>query len=304
MTEPQATLLIVDDEPFNTEIIMDYLEDEGYAFRTAEDGAAAWALLQQSPAAFDAVLLDRMLPNMDGMEVLARIKAHPDLDMLPVILQTARAAHDDMVEGIRAGAYYYLVKPFQEDMLRSVVRTAVRDNRQYRRLRRELARTARTLQLMLRGGFRFRTLDESLALAALIANACPDPGRVVAGLSELLINAVEHGNLAITYEEKTALSDDGRWKAEIERRLNLPQHRDRYAEVEFERGGETIVITIRDQGEGFDWKRYLEFSPDRSLDNHGRGIAVALAMSFDAVEFRGKGNEVIATLRLAPGTGP
>lgn len=301
MSLTKSTILVVDDEPINTVIITEYLAEEGYDFRTATDGAAAWEMLEQAPEEFDVVLLDRMMPRMDGMEVLRRIKADPRLEALPVILQTARVAREDVIEGIRAGAYYYLTKPFEEDMLRSVVRTAVRDILQYRKLQAELAQSARTLGLMSQGRFRLRTLDEAQALAAMIANACPEPRRVVMGLSELLVNALEHGNLGITYAEKSELNATGAWRMEVERRTALAENRGKFVELEFERTPSAIHILIMDQGEGFDWEKYLSFSPERSMDNHGRGIAMAGLLSFDRIEYQGQGNRVLAVIRAPQG---
>ncbi|MEJ2214186.1 MAG: response regulator, partial [Gammaproteobacteria bacterium] len=106
MSDAKATVLIVDDEPFNIEIIKEYLENESYDLRSAEDGLDAWNQLQANPEDFDLVLLDRMMPNMDGMETLARIKEHPVLLELPVILQTALASKQDIADGMKAGAYY------------------------------------------------------------------------------------------------------------------------------------------------------------------------------------------------------
>jgi hypothetical protein len=65
-----------------------------------------------------------------------------------------------------------------------------------------------------------------------------------------------------------------------------------------ERSADEVRFTIRDEGKGFDWKKYLEVQPQRAFDNHGRGIAIARAMSFCSVEYRGSGNEVVAVVRL------
>lgn len=298
MQDSKPRILVVDDEAFNIEIIQGYLEDEDYLLDTAQDGVEAWEKLEREPESYDAVLLDRMMPRMNGMEVLARIKEHPLLRQTPVILQTARAAKADVVEGIRAGAYYYLAKPFDEAMLISVVRTAVRDSRQYRRVRDELKETTRTLGLMREARFRYRTLTEARGLAALLANACPHAEAVVMGLAELMINAVEHGNLGISYAEKSALNETGGWEAEVERRLARADQAERFVEVEMIRDDQEIRVVITDQGAGFDWSDFLSLSPERAMDNHGRGIAMAGLLSFSRIEYRGRGNEVVAAIAL------
>jgi anti-sigma regulatory factor (Ser/Thr protein kinase) len=118
----------------------------------------------------------------------------------------------------------------------------------------------------------------------------------VIGLTELLVNAVEHGNLGITYEEKTALNVSGGWQQEVDRRLAMPENAGKRVELRVERTAAELRFAIRDQGPGFPWKQFLNVDPRRAFDNHGRGIAIARAMSFDAIEYRGTGNEVVATV--------
>jgi CheY-like chemotaxis protein len=297
MSYNKPRILIVDDEDINIEIIQFNLEEEDYQIEIAHDGAEAWEKLERDPEGYHVVLLDRMMPNMDGMAVLARMKAHPLLRHTPVILQTAMAAKEEVIEGIRAGAYYYLAKPYDGAMLVSVVRTAVRDSENNRRIREELRETTRTLGLMQAGTFRYRTLAEARALATLLANACPRPDTVAMGLSELMINAVEHGNLGITYAEKGALNEAGDWESEVERRLAQESFGQRQVEVAFAKENDEIRITITDEGEGFDWQSYLTLSPERAMDNHGRGIAMAGLLSFSRLEYRGRGNEVVAVIK-------
>jgi len=291
-------VLIVDDEPFNQEILLEYLEHSGYRLETADDGIQAWDRLQADPDSWDAVVLDRMMPGMDGMEVLRRIKQHPRLCVLPVILQTALAAPEHILEGIRAGAYYYLAKPFDEEMLRSVLGTAVEDRQHYRRLQERSDLVARTFGLMCDGRFRLQTLDAVRDLATALSNACPDPRKAVIGFSELLVNAVEHGNLEISYQDKSALKEQGTWEDEVRRRLQRPEYAGRWVEVRFHREPDHIEVTVRDQGKGFDWPSFLEMDPGRVFDTHGRGIAVSRQLSFDRMEYRGCGNEVVVALNL------
>jgi CheY-like chemotaxis protein/anti-sigma regulatory factor (Ser/Thr protein kinase) len=296
MSETNPCILIVDDEPFNVDILLEYLEDGGYATESAEDGQAAWELLEADPRRYDVVILDRMMPRMNGMEVLARIKSHPVLQSIPVILQTAMAAKDEILEGLQAGAYYYLTKPFDEDMLLSVLDTAVGDRQRYKLALEGSNVASRTFGLMREGAFGFRDLMSARDVATVLANACPDPQRVVIGLTELLINAVEHGNLGISYEEKTVLREENRWESEVELRLSDPANADREVEVRYCREPDRIRVVIRDQGNGFDWRKYVDMDPARAFDSHGRGIAMSRMISFDSLEYRGCGNEVEVTV--------
>ncbi len=296
MNDPMPAVLVVDDEELNLELISEYLRETEIRPVTVASGERALEMLHESPDKFSAVLLDRMLPGVDGLEILSEIKRTSELAMLPVIMQTARDSKESMLEGLQAGAYYYLTKPYDRQTLVAIVRTAISDYKTYRQLQTNVKQTAHTLKMMDRGQFTYRTLDEARSLAALLANACNDSDHVVLGLTELMVNAVEHGNLGIGYEEKSRLNAVGRWEDEVAARLGRPEHVDKYVTVEFERSENTIVFAILDEGEGFEWQKYLELSPERALDSHGRGIAVANSISFDRVEYRGNGNEVFVTV--------
>ena len=298
MTCARNALLVVDDKPMNVELLKTLLDAEGYLVVTATDGVEAWAVLERGEYDFQAVLLDRMMPNMNGMEVLAKIKVHPTFQTLPIIMITAASETEEIREGIEAGAYYYMTKPFKKNILLAIVRSAVKEYSTYCSLQDELRQSARSWTYLQSGTFRFRDVSEARDLATLLANGCPNPQKVILGLVELLVNAVEHGNLQITYDEKTQLNEQNELENEIANRLSSPDHVGKYVMVDFERSAETIQITITDQGEGFDWQSYWNLDTNRAFDSHGRGIAMARMMSFDCLEYRGAGNQVICTIAV------
>ncbi len=242
-----------------------------------------------------------MMPGMDGIEVLQHIKATPKLAALPVIMQTARAAKDDIREGLEAGAYYYLTKPFDAGDLLAIVRTSVSDFERYKELQSQVEQTNSVMSHLDEGQFTFRTLEEATNLIPQLANACPDASAAALGLSELTINAIEHGNLGISYEEKSLLQKEDIWMEEIANRLADPEHAGKFVTLTFKRTDSDLTFTIRDQGNGFDWQDYLTMEAARAFDSHGRGICMANALSFDELEYRGCGNEVVARIKLDRG---
>lgn len=303
MTEA-ARILLAEDEEITTEIIRDLLAPQGFEVTACADGLEAWRRLEEDDPPYDVILLDRGLPGMDGMEVLRRVKAAPRLARIPVVMETGDDDEASIREGLNQGAYYYLTKPLQPQVLLAVVRAALEQARESRRMLENERRAERPLALLHQGTFRFRDLDEARMLAAYLARACPDPARAIQGLQELLVNAVEHGNLGITYAEKSALLLADAWQDEVRRRLALPVYRDRHVEVDLQRASEALRFTIRDQGQGFDWREYLDFSTDRAFDLHGRGIAMAGKLSFDGLEYQGSGNTVLAWVRSGPAARP
>ncbi len=290
-------ILAVDDEDFNLDIMDHHLARAGLEVVRAEDGIAALQKLEEN-ADIELIVLDRMMPKLGGMEFLQRIKADSRFRDIPVVMQTAAAATEQVVQGIEAGVHYYLTKPYNGLILVGIVNAALYEAKIKRKLGDRVRGYSRMLGLLEEARFHFQTLDEAVNLAQYIANCFPDPQQVVFGLHELLVNAVEHGNLGISYAEKTALVQNGDWHAEVERRLGFPENQDKFGSISLKVTPEAIVVHIKDDGKGFDWREYLEFSPDRATDPHGRGIAASRALSFHSVEYLGAGNEVRCIVRL------
>ncbi|TVO51981.1 MULTISPECIES: ATP-binding response regulator [Denitromonas] len=293
----QIRILVVDDEPFNLDIISEYLEGAGYLLQMAESGEEAWTYLRRGDSRFDLVVLDRMMPGIDGLELLRWLKADRRLADIPVIMQTAAASPEQVREGLAAGAYYYLTKPFEPESLQSIVRAALDDLHQRRALAERLAAQRHALQTLQHGVFAFRTMEEAHGLAALAASICDEPDVVVLGLSELLVNGVEHGNLAICFDEKSRLREAGEWEAEVKRRLALPENQSKYVRLTVASDPLAWVFSIEDEGGGFVWQDFLELAPERAFAPNGRGIALARQLAFDELEYQGNGNCVRATVR-------
>jgi two-component system response regulator ResD len=125
-SEPRASVLVVDDEPTIGEVVARYLERAGYRTRVAGDGPTALALCAQSPP--DLVVLDIMLPGIDGLEVMRRLR---ELEGSParVILLTARGRESERIVGLRRGADDYVVKPFSPGELLARVEAVLRRER-------------------------------------------------------------------------------------------------------------------------------------------------------------------------------
>lgn len=289
-------LLIVDDDEFIRSITQEVLEQAGYSVEVADDGLAAWEMMAEDPSRYDLTLLDKHMPRMDGIALLRRIKSDDRFKELPVIMLTGDTEQQNIVEGLAEGAYYYLIKPSTEDILKLVIRNALDDFSQKRALRSLVGQQTKSQPLLQHAEFSFRSLQEAKDLALWLADASQDPGRTVNGYSEILINAVEHGNLGITYEEKSRLMNEGLWAIEVESRLRHPTYSERLVHVMWKKTDSAYIVIVTDQGNGFEWQKYLEFSPERVFDLHGRGIAMSKVMSFDSLEYLGNGNTVATTV--------
>jgi len=117
----QGTALVAEDDEQLAYILRFILEREGFEVHAAPDGRTAKELIStlQPPA---IVILDVMLPHVNGYELLAQLRATPSWQAVPVIMLTARSQEQDIVRGLEAGANDYMVKPFKPEELRARIR--------------------------------------------------------------------------------------------------------------------------------------------------------------------------------------
>ena len=293
MNNKMRTLAVDDDRTMRMMLQMQ-LEELGHEVITACDGKDAWETVQREKNNLDIVVIDREMPEMNGLEVVALMKNDQTLKNIPVIMQTGYDSADQIKEGIDAGVFYYLTKPIDEDVLTSVLSAAEREILQQKTLNQELEHHKASFNLITNCRFEFKTLQEAQGLASFLANCFPEPHRVVSGLAALLTNAVEHGNLNIGYDRKSELIRNNTWREDIARLLEQPENQNKVVEVQFRKNSEGFYVKITDSGNGFDWSRFMQIDPTRATDNHGRGIAQAGAVSFDRIQYNDTGNEVTA----------
>ncbi len=152
------TLLLVDDVPDNLGLLLDVLQAAGYEVRVAESGTRALAQMTRSRP--DLVLLDVMMPGLDGLETCRRIKANPAWRDIPVLFMTALSDVVDKVQGFGAGAVDYLTKPLHPQEVLARVRAHLQLRELHESLEEEIGRRV-ALEEQLR-----RSLDRAVLLAA------------------------------------------------------------------------------------------------------------------------------------------
>jgi DNA-binding response OmpR family regulator len=292
------SVLIADDDRSIQLTISTVLREAGYSPVIVSDGEEARARIEAGEERFSAVLLDWEMPKLTGIDLLLWLKKQTEYRDLPVVMQTSRDSVENIREGIDAGAFYYLTKPLNPQVLLSIVEAAVNDYGYKIALKERLAESQNPFGGIVDGTFRYRTLEEAERLTIWISNACPVPERTTL-IHEILLNAVEHGNLGITYDEKSELMSAGTWGTEVRRRLRLPGYSEKYVEVRIDKSTEGMTVLVRDQGPGFDFSKYLGFDEARVFDNHGRGIAMA-GMTMK-LEYLGSGNTVRISIPFSNG---
>jgi len=127
-------ILIVDDEPLSVTTAIDCLKDAGYSPKFVTSATQAWELLNEKPDQFDAIIIDRIMPELDGITLLTKIKESPHLNNIPVIIETAREDAESYLTALEAGAYDLVYKPLEKSFLLYVVDNAVNDADSERRV--------------------------------------------------------------------------------------------------------------------------------------------------------------------------
>lgn len=123
-------ILVVDDDVLNRKVLIEMIEDAcGIDSIEAEDGKQAIDQLIQNDDIV-CILLDKMMPNMDGFEFMEEKVKDDHWSKIPVIMQTAAAGEKDVIEGAKTDVYYYLTKPFEQRMLTSVLHSALEKSKE------------------------------------------------------------------------------------------------------------------------------------------------------------------------------
>ena len=238
--------------------------------------------------------LDLVCPNeYEALESLA-LRDRSDDAMLVLLASGGECTCS--CEMIRERADFELVKPVSTENLVSIVKAARDLAIQRQSLRQDVLNRSSAIGNIVAGSFEIRTPEHARNLATMLSIPCPEPDQVAVGLIELMLNAIEHGNLEIGYDLKTELLETGRWVEEIERRLSLDCFRDRVVRVDFEKSPEDIAFQITDEGPGFDPGPFRRIRRDALASGHGRGLFIASECCFDEVEFLGRGNVVKARI--------
>ncbi len=120
----QSTIMVVDDNPDMVTIVKTILEIKGYGVQSAYNGLEVFNLLQEQKS--DLILLDIMMPQMNGLEVLTRLKENPDTASIPVILLSAKVLDEDIRVGYKLGADEYITKPFTRTQLMTSINRLLR----------------------------------------------------------------------------------------------------------------------------------------------------------------------------------
>ena len=257
-------ILVVDDDPFVASLLENLLFCENYEVILVASGEGALDVVYNDET-IDLILLDIMMPGINGFEVCRTLKTQKKYNLIPIIMLTALKDDTDRLEGFRTGADDYMTKPFDNDELCRVIKNRLRE-----------VENLKSIGLIERINFTIEShyaylkeLNEFITRLFLRTDLTEEEiSDLKIAFLELGMNAIEHGN-----------------KSQVERKVYISYslYKDR------------LVISFKDEGEGFN----QETVPDpRERENifslRGRGIFLVKNL-MDSLEYLGKGNEVLMT---------
>ncbi len=268
-------ILIVEDEKDVVRLLRMILEESGYEVFSVSTGEEVFDFLDNQ--AVDILLLDIILPGMDGYEVCRRLKTRRQTNMIPIIMLTARAFHEDVERGLSVGADKYITKPFDHDVLLGEIRGQLEHKR-------SLQDKGVTGEIDFHIPSDLKYLEQLNSMMAGLFRSTPFSEKDIADIHYVLLemgkNAIEWGN---------------------RNRKELPIH------IQYTFDKEKWVVHIRDHGSGFDFHRYLDGSYDptgeykdrRKEGKRSGGLGIMLAKVYlDEIIYNEAGNEVTLVKRF------
>jgi DNA-binding response OmpR family regulator len=285
-------VLIVEDDYASRLFLESLLESNNFTFRSAANGIEGLNIFDEYHP--DIVLTDIQMPIMDGLELLEAIR-DKKTDTVVIII-TAFGTENYAIQALHLGANNYLKKPVSsQDLLKLLKKYQSYISSKYSpdALPGYLLHRAFKIEF----NSEFNKIPKIVDKIIVESNLNVDDNirvNIELGLVELVTNAIEHGNLAITYDEKLKALNDGTLDQLYKERTDNIQFRLRKIFVDFTETPEYFQWTVTDEGEGFDW-RHLPDPTDQNhiLELNGRGIFISKFL-FDEIEYNQKGNSVTA----------
>ncbi len=310
--ETKLSILVVDDTPENIDTVVGILNKQ-YKIRVAVHGVEALEMASSKKP--DIILLDIMMPGMDGYEVCQKLKENPETKQIPIIFLTAKTEAEDVVRGLKLGASDYVTKPFHPQELLARIENVADLARNQRKVNRSLKEQAeqpeessqamemekataniQTYMSQFQLDFPSKTqlLEDILNyLQSSYAPVCEkhniDMIRMAICLCESLNNAVIHGNLEVPSSLKQENWDD--FDNLVKEREANPTFYERNVSLRYQINERQIEIEIEDQGSGFDPSQLPDPNDPEAFLSSGRGIL--LIRSFmDHVSWNDTGNKI------------
>lgn len=285
-------ILIVEDDIVSRELLRVVVEREGYECRFAQDGLEGLEIFNEFVP--DVVISDIRMPRLDGIGLLKRIK-QVEQNVI-VIIVTAHGNEEVALEALHLGANNYLKKPINLEDLK-IVLSRYNNYSLTKTYKKDISNlvTEQQLQLQINSDFDLiPSISEYLVKQVIHLYSQTELISIELGLSELILNAIEHGNFNISGDQKEEALKANNLIDIYNSRKEDPLYNTRKITIDYKKNPTFCEWTITDEGDGFDWKYMPSPFTDRLVSKlHGRGVFIS-KLQFDSIDYTGKGNIVVA----------
>lgn len=283
----KGSILIIDDNVDLLEYLKDFFMIYNYEVILAESGNEGIEKFREF--APDIVISDIRLPDKSGNIVVKEIK---EMDQaVPVIVITGYSDHNLILSAMKNGAVELLKKPFKPKDLKYLI---TKIETLFKKIRVKLSAS------FLQWEKRHLKISNDIHIIPsvtdfIFSNVDYIFGEISfmkTGLQEILINAIEHGNLSITYDEKQKLLGSGEYNRMLKEKARLPKNVEKYVDIKVFSTPEYFKIMVEDMGTGFDLSSIPDpENPENFLNEHGKGIMMTMN-AYDEVLYNDVGNKV------------
>ncbi|MGK5095151.1 response regulator [Deltaproteobacteria bacterium TL4] len=282
--------LLVDDEPYIRDFLSKVLGRNSICTHQASNGQEALEVLKQQH--IDLIITDVRMPFMDGIQLTRQVrKEYPEM---PIVVLSGFTDEEMVIAALRGGANNFLNKPVDHHEFLHVIlplvaiieqrRTQIFDYRLLQKLSGEICL-----------GNDLKAIPATVDFLVQHLKTGPYTSRLHGlkiGLQEMLVNAIEHGNLAITNAEKEEALEKGTFEKLLQERLEVKEYQSRKVSIQYEFTPAKALFKIIDAGKGFDWLKFAdEFGQSRLMAKSGKGILFA-RLYCDEVHYDEKGTQV------------
>jgi CheY-like chemotaxis protein/anti-sigma regulatory factor (Ser/Thr protein kinase) len=280
-----SDIVIADDDEAVRLVLAEFVSQLGHHPIATTNGLEALDAVAEARAA--VLMSDVMMPIMDGLELLRKVKARHS--SVKVALFSGFANERVLIDALRADADDFFKKPFTLQTVRQSLQ----------RLRPVITPGSEAWRGLVWEEARWRIPNDPDLIQTVVpaltrsAGHRLDPDRhrgLRVALTEVILNAVEHGNLAITWTQKTEALEKGQYAELIQNRRKHPGCRNRTVDIQYRLEAGQLTWTVSDQGAGFNWRAWFEPETTVNLSSHGRGLALA-AHYLDRLTFNQTGNQ-------------
>ncbi len=290
------TVLVIDDEDSIRQVLSIALKEKNYSVFTASNGAEGIEVFKSKKP--NIVITDVKMHEMSGIEVTKKIKRmDEDVD---VIIMTGYGSEELVIESMRAGASNFIKKPISLNELFTILENIIvkKESKKRSEVAKDIVVYEKKRCIIGNDITRIWNVVNQVLfnLPKNIESSVYEGLKI--GLYEIIINAIEHGNLGITYEEKNQALNSNTYTELLDKRIREAEKENKKVIINSILNNGVFEVEVIDNGNGFDYTQLPSpHEPDRIFESNGRGIFLA-SVYYDDIRYIDPGNKVILTKRL------